>query len=165
MRIMYFALTPSIIVPLPNPLAPGLHLGDAAAIPVMCLISPYLEARLPPATRKSFTELQPHSHTTMAFSPPFDVNSRRYSYYVGEGYSVGGIEFDECEAGGPSLNFDCFAPGVALWDTGRVGNGVGWISVSPLRCRNPEQAPCPVILYNFLCASTITSIAVMLNRF
>lgn len=80
--------------------------------------------------RQAFTELRPHSHSAQAISPPFDKSPRRYSFYVGEGYSVGGIEYDECVAGGPSINLECFAPGVVMWDTGREGTGVGWISVS-----------------------------------
>jgi hypothetical protein len=103
----------------------------------MCLIAPYLESYLPSVTRGAFTELQPHFHTAQAFSPPFDANPRQYSYYVGNGYSVGGIEFDECVAGGPSINLGCFAPGVILWDTGRVGSSLGWISVSPLNTIGP----------------------------
>lgn len=81
------------------------------------------------AVRHALTELQPHSHTAQAISPPFDKSPRRYSFHVGQGYSVGGIEIDECVAGGPSINLECFAPGVVLWDTGRSGAGVGWISV------------------------------------
>lgn len=114
----------------------------------MCLVAPYLESYLPPATRRAFSELQPHFHSAQAFSPPFDVNARRYSYYVGDGYSVGGIEFDECVPGGPSINLECFAPGVIMWDTGRMGNGVGWISVSPLNSLYSVHNLASVSLYS-----------------
>ena len=117
--------------PIPNPLDGAVHYTDLAIIPMQTLVSPYMESFISSTVKDRLKNLYaPHQYTAQAFSPPWDKRVRNYTYWVDDGLSVGGVEFDESEVGGPSINQESFSPGVILWDAGKAGAGAGWISVS-----------------------------------
>ncbi|ORX41089.1 hypothetical protein BD324DRAFT_678482 [Kockovaella imperatae] len=118
--------------PMPNPLDGSNHYTDMAIIPMQVVTSVYTESLIPSQAKSRFAALYaPHMYDTQAFSPPWDKRPRNYTFWVDDGLSVGGIEFDESEVGGPSINQGSFSPGVILWDAGKGGAGAGWISYWP----------------------------------
>ena len=116
---------------MPNPLDGAVHYTDMAIIPMQALTSAYMESFISSTVKDRLKSLYgPHQYTAQAFSPPWDKRFRNYTFWVDDGLSVGGAEFDESEVGGPSINLESFSPGVILWDAGQAGAGAGWISVS-----------------------------------
>ena len=109
-------------------MASGGHLQDISGLPMMGLIAPYLEEQLSESAKLAFTTFRPHTYEAQAFSPPFDKRPRKYTYVLSEGLSIGGIEFDQRNVGGASINPTQFCPGVIQWDAG--SGFVGWIVVS-----------------------------------
>lgn len=95
------------------------------------IVGRFAEQHITPATRAKFENLYAdHLFTAQAMSPPFDKSPRRYTCWVENGLSAGGIEFDQKFVGGASINTEQFTPGVILWDAGGDSAGAGWISVS-----------------------------------
>ena len=118
------------IAPLPANLLAAEHVSDTAIIPMQMLTAPYMARSITP---ESISKLQalyaPHAVEAQAISPPWERSPRRYTFWLEEGLSVGGISFDESVVGGPSINPAQFSPGVIQWNAGETGSGVGWISV------------------------------------
>ena len=115
---------------MPKPLDGSDHYTDLAMAPMQMLTAPYVESHLSPNVSTKLAKLySPHMYTAQALSYPYDVRPRNYTFWVDDGWSIGGVEFDESEVGGPSINQPSFSPGVILWDAGKGGTGVGYISV------------------------------------
>lgn len=120
-----------VIAPIPFPLNGSEHSSDAALIPMQMLTAPYTEEGLTEELRAKFKSLYgPHLYTPKSLFPPHDKNPRKYTYWLEEGLSIGGIEFDEDRIGGPKGIPAQYNPGVIQWDSGKHGHGCGWISVS-----------------------------------
>ncbi|RSH80873.1 hypothetical protein EHS25_007042 [Saitozyma podzolica] len=118
--------------PMPRPLNGCEHGSDVALAPMQMLTAPYAEAGLTAALRSKFTKLYAdHSHAALSSFPPHDKRPRRYTFWIAQGLSVGGVEFDEDQLGGPKGIQEQFNPGVIQWDSGNHGAGCGWISVWP----------------------------------
>lgn len=118
--------------PMPKPLMTAEHLNDVAIIPMQMITGRYAEAGLDDGLRAKFHRLyEPHMYTPKSFFPPYDKSARRYTFWLEDGLSAGGIEFDESVIGGPAKNLEQFCPGVIQWDSGNHGAGCGWLSVSP----------------------------------
>lgn len=119
---------------MPSPLNGSDHFSDCALIPMQMLTAPYTEAGLTDEIRAKYHKLYaPHMYTPKSTFPPHDKNPRRYTYWLEEGLSIGGVEFDEDQIGGPKGIAEQFNPGVVQWDAGNHGFGCGWLSVS-YRC-------------------------------
>ena len=115
---------------MPNPIDGSPHYGDFTLVPMQMLTAPYAEASLTPETRQRFHHLyRPHHYAPRSFFPPHDKEPRRYSFWLEDGLSVGGVEWDEDQLGGPKGIQDQFVPGVIQWDSGSHGAGCGWLSV------------------------------------
>jgi hypothetical protein len=122
---------------MPRPLNGCEHLSDIALAPLQMITAAFTEASLTDDIRAKFTSLHSeHTSTALSIFPPHDKQPRRYSFWIGEGISVGGVEFDEDQLGGPKGIQTQFCPGVIQWDAGKNGNGCGWISVR-LLCQYP----------------------------
>lgn len=116
--------------PMPKPLDGSVHYTDMAMIPMQMVTAPYAEAQLSSASKAKITTFSgDHEFSVQAISPPFDARPRNYTYWVADGLSAGGVEFDENTVGGPSINQPSFSPGVILWDAGKTAAGSGFISV------------------------------------
>ncbi len=90
-----------------------------------------MESQIPNDVKdKLYNLYSDHLYKIQTISPPWDKYPRNYTYWVANGLSVGGVEFDESVVGGPSINQPSFSPGVILWDAGAQGSGSGYISVS-----------------------------------
>lgn len=95
------------------------------------VVAPYMESAISSSAKSKLSKLYgDHSYTAQTISPPWDKRPRNYTFWVTDGLSAGGVEFDESVVGGPSINQPSFSPGVILWDAGKSGAGSGWISVS-----------------------------------
>jgi hypothetical protein len=102
-----------------------------AIIPMQMVTAPYVESKISSSAKSKLSSLYgDHSYTAQAISPNFDERPRNYTFWVQDGLSAGGVEYDEAVVGGPSVNPSSFSPGVILWDAGKGGAGSGWISVS-----------------------------------
>ena len=116
---------------MPKPLDGAEHYTDMPIIAMQAVVSPYMESHISDQAKSRLASLYgPHQYNTQAFSPPWEKRPRNYTYWVEDGLSVGGTEFDESVVGGPSIDPKSFSPGVLLWDSGNNGGGAGWISVS-----------------------------------
>lgn len=116
---------------MPSPLNGSEHFGDAALIPMQMLTAPYTEAGLTDEIRSKFVKLYaPHMYTPKSTFPPHDKNPRKYTFWLEDGLSIGGVEFDEDQIGGPKGISAQFCPGVIQWNSGNHGAGCGWLSVS-----------------------------------
>lgn len=125
---------------MPKPLMTAEHLNDVAIIPMQMITGRYAEASLDDRLRARFHRLwKPHMYTPKSFFPPYDKSARQYTFWLEDGLSAGGIEFDESVIGGPAKNLEQFCPGVIQWDSGNHGGGCGWLSVS-LRCTDSAES-------------------------
>jgi hypothetical protein len=116
---------------MPKPLDGAEHYTDMAIIPMQMLTAPYVESAIPSSVKSKLSALYgSHYYTAQSIYPPYETRPRNYSFWVEDGLSAGGIEFDENVVGGPSINQPSFSPGVILWGAGKNGAGAGWISVS-----------------------------------
>lgn len=118
---------------MPSSLASASHHTDVACIPMQMILSDYVEKYLPDATLKRLTKLEPHAYSPKSTFAPFDKTPREYSFHILDGLNVGGIKYDETQLGGPKGVLYQYIPGVIQWDSGKHGNGVGWIAVSVTR--------------------------------
>lgn len=121
--------------PVPNPPSSGTHLADIAAFVLTPLTSKFHDPLISSAVRQRFVALEePHSYKAQAISPPYDrpgFGPRNYTTWTDHGLSVGGLEVDEENAGGPFFATGSFTPGLIQWDTGVAKAYIGWLSYHP----------------------------------
>jgi hypothetical protein len=123
---------------MPKPLLGSEHDSDVAIIPIQMVTLPYVERALSQRARDRLCGLYAdHMYTPSTISTPHDVSPREYTFWVGKGLNIGGIDFDESTVGGPAENPEQWCPGVIQWDSGAHGTGCGWLSVSV-----GERHPC-----------------------
>ena len=75
------------------------------------VVAPYMESQITSSAKIRLSKLYAdHLYTAQAISPPWDKRPRNYTYWVADGLSAGGVEFDESVVGGPSINQPSFSP-------------------------------------------------------
>lgn len=104
------------------------HARDWCWASLIAVHAEYFTSLVPQNVKKMLKEFSPHTWRGQVYYPPFDLETRNITTWLGEKLMIGAQSYHTTSSNGPDDNNEQFHPAVAQWT---YNNGdIGWLDVS-----------------------------------